>query len=672
MPDESSTRSEFHSEFNGDVHSVNQIGRVEHYHAAPVADPLREGPPLRPDWAGRARELAEFERALESGRWLSVHGPRGIGKSAVAAMLLERMRRAYPGGQLYIDLNKEDISRAMHSLLSRLYANQRQIPDTLEGLTALFQTATRNRRMLVVVDGVTRVREAEALRPAGEGSGFAVFGDVPLDDSAYEQHELGPLDPADAAEYLRRACPNLSGAVLPRLVEEFGGVPAKLRALAGLVHNKSLDSFGGIQSAVGGESVFDSLYTSLSEPARWLYRFFGALPGGEFETALTGIFVGSRDWTRDGVPAEFAELEAAQLISRLPGGWYRIERYPLRNLPVPGEAVSSDLIIPLRRQLGWHVRRAQRADEAIMGDRQRHAPDFGAAFEVRGFPGRPEAMEWFRTLHTALADSVRIAAVRGWHEETWALAEALWAYYTNAAQHREAVTCYRGALNAAESPLARAQLSALLGLCLIESSEFAEAELRLDEGLRVALAGQDSPEQGERFRALVGTLEEQFARLRHREERFKEAVGHIRRSIASAESLGRAKAVAIRLRVLAEIRLDEGDLAAAEETWQRAAAIFEAEGDGLHLAGTRLDLALLRFDSGDAAAKAAATSEVNRIVGELREQSLWQLGAETHERLADRLEGEERRMRLTMAYELYRAHEAFFDADRVKAALEIG
>ncbi|MEU5154126.1 AAA family ATPase [Glycomyces sp. NPDC021274] len=674
------------NEFNGDVRDVYQAASIEVHNGPRVVGP-REGPLVRPEWTGREPDVEKIADTLREGRPVAIVGDEGCGKTAVAAMVLDALRERFPDGQLYVDLEHEEASQALHSMLLRLGIDAAQIPPNLEGRASLLQSVTRDRRLLLVVDGVTRDREAAQFRPASKAAGYLVVSRNPMRDQDYVNHRLGPLSPQSAADHLRQACPNLDEAVVPRLVEEFGGHPADLRALAGLIRHRSLSDLFDVREALAGSSLFEGVYDGLTEAARWLYRLLASLPGTEFERALTGIFTGSRDWSLGGLPAPFEELLDAGLALEVRPGWYRVEHGIAGEAPARGEAVPIDLFSAAYDSLAWHARRAQLADIAVMGrDRLRYAPRLPIRVDPPAFGGSAEAMEWFRSLHTALQDSLRIAARHRWSDMTWALAEALWAYFANTAQDREAAACFRTALAVADGPVAVAHLSSMLGMCLIKTEAFAEAGTVLDRGLVVAteaLSTVDDPADRLSCTYLVGTLAEVLGRLRRREGRFAEARELLSMSLANAEELGRPRAIGIRLRAIAELLHDEGAFAEAERTWRLAIDSAKEAGDERNMAGAALDLAMLRFASHER----GALAEVDAAVAQVTRAGLWQLAAETHERIAWALaergaprfnvgigEVEPERPheeRLRRALELYEAHGALLDAERVRRTLDL-
>ncbi|MEU3402371.1 BTAD domain-containing putative transcriptional regulator [Streptomyces sp. NPDC006670] len=181
-------------------------------------------PPDIPDWVGRGAELREAEGLLrqpDTTPVLALSGRHGSGTSAFAVHLAHAVQDAYPDGQLYA--GTDDPHSVLAAFLRALGEPPPEAADTAE-LSRLFRTALAGRRVLVLLDGVTR---PGALLPAAPGCAAVLTGAAPEalpDGTAHIR--IGPLDPADAHELLAR----VAGA--GRVREEPGPV-AELAALCG-------------------------------------------------------------------------------------------------------------------------------------------------------------------------------------------------------------------------------------------------------------------------------------------------------------------------------------------------------------------------------------------------------------------------------------------------------
>ncbi|MCP2341842.1 BTAD domain-containing putative transcriptional regulator [Actinomadura rupiterrae] len=114
------------------------------------------------DFSGREAEVAELVRVLSSGAAVAaVHGPVGVGKSALALRVAHQVRDSYPDGQLYADLRRGDPDAILLDFLRTLGVPADGVPAR-SGRVALFRSALRGRRMLLVLDNAP---DAESLRP---------------------------------------------------------------------------------------------------------------------------------------------------------------------------------------------------------------------------------------------------------------------------------------------------------------------------------------------------------------------------------------------------------------------------------------------------------------------------------------------------------------------------
>ncbi|MDL4819283.1 ATP-binding protein [Actinomadura opuntiae] len=149
-------------------------------------------PPVIAHFTGREESLAELRRAVETGSGspasplvVSVHGPAGVGKSALAARFAHEIADAYPDGALYFDLRgaagarvrPEDVLPAFLQALGVRLATD---PGGLPELQKLWWTWTRGRRLLVLLDNAHDAGQVRALLPPGGGCAVLVTSRQPL------------------------------------------------------------------------------------------------------------------------------------------------------------------------------------------------------------------------------------------------------------------------------------------------------------------------------------------------------------------------------------------------------------------------------------------------------------------------------------------------------------
>ncbi|HET9116627.1 MAG TPA: BTAD domain-containing putative transcriptional regulator [Pseudonocardiaceae bacterium] len=143
-------------------------------------------PPDVPFFVGRKAELAMLESYLGSERsrptagtrLVELHGPPGVGKTALATHAAHRVRQYFPDGQLFVELSGMDkdatqmiarMTAVLQSCLRSCGLSSDELPDRLDELVRLFRTWCADRRVLVVVDNVFSAVQLRALMPGGSG-----------------------------------------------------------------------------------------------------------------------------------------------------------------------------------------------------------------------------------------------------------------------------------------------------------------------------------------------------------------------------------------------------------------------------------------------------------------------------------------------------------------------
>ncbi|MER7004830.1 BTAD domain-containing putative transcriptional regulator [Dactylosporangium sp. NPDC000555] len=214
----------------------------------------RELPADTAPLVGRDRELAAIEAILSGYRragavyppldgpvFIGVHGPAGVGKSALAVQAATRLSRYFPDGQLYADLRGSAPGReprrpvdVLAGFLRSLGVPEPWTPFCEEEAAARYRSTVANRRLLVLLDDAADEAQVRPLLTATAGSAVLFTGRRQLAAHDRVVHvELGLLDLDHSVELLARLC----GAAGPqrqfsRLARECGGSPVALRGAA--------------------------------------------------------------------------------------------------------------------------------------------------------------------------------------------------------------------------------------------------------------------------------------------------------------------------------------------------------------------------------------------------------------------------------------------------------
>lgn len=164
-----------------------------------------------------------------------VIGAPGSGNSAFCAHVADRMRDAFPGGQLYADLAITTADTALSSFLSAL---GKPSPAGRAERVRAFRQATSERKLFVLLDNAADPEAVSLLRP-GSGSTALVAGHTrQCADGASAVIELPRLTTTELLRLLGRWIGPHRLAAEPtaatRLVAGCHGLPLALRLLASL------------------------------------------------------------------------------------------------------------------------------------------------------------------------------------------------------------------------------------------------------------------------------------------------------------------------------------------------------------------------------------------------------------------------------------------------------
>ncbi|MBE3008904.1 winged helix-turn-helix domain-containing protein [Microbispora sp. NEAU-D428] len=175
--------------------------------SAPVA-----GPRGSTSLVGRDPELNELLAAIAASppRPVAVHGPAGVGKSALALHAVRTAAPAFPGGVFHVDLRalpRPGAYETLTRLLGLLGLADGQIAADLDDAVLQFGTATAERRVLVLLDNVTDEGQVRPLIGACPDCLFVITSRMvlaALDD--VDHLPLAPLTDDAAYELLVRLC----------------------------------------------------------------------------------------------------------------------------------------------------------------------------------------------------------------------------------------------------------------------------------------------------------------------------------------------------------------------------------------------------------------------------------------------------------------------------------
>ncbi|HEX8867407.1 MAG TPA: BTAD domain-containing putative transcriptional regulator [Lentzea sp.] len=195
----------------------------------------RELPSPCRSFSGRSAEVARLQALLaqDTPTAAVVHGPCGVGKSALALEVAHRVAPVFPDGQLYIDLRQP--TRVPHRLLRHLGVSD--VPAAEDEVTALLRSRLADRAVLVVLDGATDPAPLRFLLPSTGPCAVLITSRTPLLLDGAAHLPLGPLSDVDGLALLTRLAPRAASepVAAAQLVSLCHGIPLALHIAGALL-----------------------------------------------------------------------------------------------------------------------------------------------------------------------------------------------------------------------------------------------------------------------------------------------------------------------------------------------------------------------------------------------------------------------------------------------------
>ncbi|MFI6025444.1 NB-ARC domain-containing protein [Amycolatopsis magusensis] len=562
--------------------------------------------------------MAAVRRARADGHQATVvfGGGPGIGKTAAALVLAERARELYPDGRLFArlngDLDDDGIEAAiLGDFLQELGEGRADLPDRLDARRARFHSLTRDKRLMVLLDGVVRAGQVRMLVPGGAGSlvivteaqplgtlaahGPATFLDLaPLEDTAalaLFERVLGETEVARnraAIEEIIQLCDQLPLAltVVAALLRRFPQRPAE-RLLRDLRDERRRVRALSRGDDVSVAAAFNLAKSRLNDTALACYHATGAQPGsgtwsaGALATALKLPEIDVEDGLRD--------LAEARLAEELTG-----ERYLVRDL-VRLHARDTDPAEPEERE-----RRSERllrhwfdgtvaADQLIAPARPWRARFLPAQRLVVRHADREAAWQWLHRERANLRAAVEYAYSVGEDALVARWCVVLWPFYESGKLLDELLATHQLGRAAAER-LGDAALASLLAT----QAGFAHYLRReVDEAITAFDSAVDQArETGDR--ELEASAVEGLGLALHTAGRLSDARDQLSRNLELATAIDHPRRIALARMHLAKALPPEAALPLLDQ----AGSHFDAHRETVNAAKTKTWRGIKHLEAG--------------------------------------------------------------------------
>ncbi|WP_327371332.1 tetratricopeptide repeat protein [Streptomyces sp. NBC_01217] len=545
-----------------------------------------------------------------------VHGPDGMGSSALAVHFGSKPNKLFPEGRIYADLgdggagSARDVGTVLRVLLRQLGVRDEEMPTATDLLGEFFRQCTADRRLLVVLDHAHSAAQVRPFLTSAPGVFTIVVARTPFPGLDAVRVPVGPLTDRDAVRLLTditdKSTVAAARATLPSLLARCGGSPYALRAAADrlsapmfLPHRPAAADGDPVRGAA------EDTYQLLAPESARLYRLMALRGWPAFDAATAGRATG----LDPAVAAELlADLADRMLLehSRSGSGDGRYHYRPGVRAHAEATAIREDGIAACsaaltRTLLAYADLAASAAHQALPESWRVPAPAedrIGQRYEDRG-----AALDALLAELGNLVEAVRCAEESGDPETAVRLSRSLWPLQLKAGHHEMLLPALRIGARLADAHLPASPdagaLHAQLAHSLTELGRWEEAEA-------ATLAAARAEESATHKRGHASAVEF-LGLLRLRQWRYQEAyecfgeAGGILNTMGAHDvgtaDLPRAQALLERHRGRALRGLGRAE--EARERLGTALGRFRTSGDTYNTARTLTDLAETWLDAED-------------------------------------------------------------------------
>jgi len=284
----------------GDKYQAQTINITPGPPGAGTATALHQLPSPPRDFTGRQAELQELIVQLET-RGVTISGLAGmggIGKTALALVLADRLKQDYPDAQFYLDLKGTSdqpvtAADAMAHVIRACHPDAK-LPESEDELAGLYRSCLDGKRALVLMDNAASAEQVKPLLPPA-GCVLMVTSRQRFTLPGLVRKDLDVLPAGDARDLLLKIASRI-GDRADEIADLCGRLPLALRAAASLLNvtpdldpedyaQKLRDERGRLKG-IGKEGVdldvaasFGLSYERLPAEAACVFRRLAVFPG---------------------------------------------------------------------------------------------------------------------------------------------------------------------------------------------------------------------------------------------------------------------------------------------------------------------------------------------------------------------------------------------------------
>lgn len=287
--------------------------------------PLRpyQLPPLTDNFTGRGRELNDlhtyWEKTQKAGDApvITIGGPPGVGKTALAVWWAHQIQEQFPDGVLFVDLdgyspNTEPLKSAqvLEGFVTALGMSQNDVPADQRQRAAMFRSVLADRRVLLVLDNAVDSSQIRDLLPGSADCTTVITSRRHLAGLAVRvgghPTRLGPLPVAEAhalfCSIIGAGRAGRDAAAVADVCRYCSYLPLAVRIAAEKVTPHPHQPLAGLADELADRetrldvltvrddhtlsmrTLFDASYQRLDAPATRAFQLLATRTSGEFDS----------------------------------------------------------------------------------------------------------------------------------------------------------------------------------------------------------------------------------------------------------------------------------------------------------------------------------------------------------------------------------------------------
>jgi tetratricopeptide (TPR) repeat protein/transcriptional regulator with XRE-family HTH domain len=379
---------------------------------------------------------------------VTIDGPPGAGKTALALRFAHSIAHDFPGGQLYTDLRGHSAndpaapSDVLEELLTSLGVTN--FPARLEQRASLLRSALAPTRTLLVLDNAADSDQLQHLLPGAAGCAVVVTSRDRLSGLAMRtgaaRVTVAPMDAAESVRLLATIIGHrgsVSSDGLEELARRCGYLPLALRIAAERVASSELDELLAelddsrldaldVADAMPARTIISWSYGRLDPDTARMFRLLGLHRGPHLCVAAAAALAG----VRVAAARRFLDrLAAAHLIHNPRRGHWRfhdlVADYAAELAFTDPEADAA-----VARLASWYLHGYSAAGKVIAPYRDNPLviADVLPGVDPQRFESEQDAIAWCKAELPNVIPVLRLALRHGQREVAWHLPLELWSY----------------------------------------------------------------------------------------------------------------------------------------------------------------------------------------------------------------------------------------------------